>query len=152
MQLREGLVIRIDGFAHQVNRADLDIIVEAYQIRIRANGDLTLDAGITAMTGGSLGCHPDGAPQGDACLLVDGAYQPVAGCHAAQETVSCRGFADTVLNEHLHLHGSEIETFGETKFCGSLPAFVAAVTKHPSLSEADLDEVQRMIDRMRKGG
>ena len=47
---------------------------------------------------------------------------------------------------------SEIETFVETKFGGSLPAFVAAFTKHQSLSEADLDEVQRMIDRMRKGG
>ena len=47
---------------------------------------------------------------------------------------------------------SEIETFVETKFGGSLPAFVAAFTKHQSLSGADLDEVQRMIDRMRKGG
>ena len=47
---------------------------------------------------------------------------------------------------------SEIETFVETKFGGSLPAFVAAFTTHQSLSEADLDEVQRMIDRMRKGG
>lgn len=47
---------------------------------------------------------------------------------------------------------SEIETFVETKFGGSLPAFVAAFTRHQTLSEGDLDEVQKMIDRIRKGG
>lgn len=47
---------------------------------------------------------------------------------------------------------AEIETFVETKFGGSLPAFVAAFTKHQDLSDSDLDEVQRMIDRIRKGG
>jgi predicted transcriptional regulator len=47
---------------------------------------------------------------------------------------------------------AEIETFVETKFGGSLPAFVAAFTKHQKLSDADLDEVQRMIDRIRRGG
>ncbi len=45
----------------------------------------------------------------------------------------------------------EIEELVEKKFGGSLPAFVAAFTKHQSLSEKDLDEVQRMIDRIRKG-
>ena len=47
---------------------------------------------------------------------------------------------------------AEIETFVESKFGGSLPAFVAAFTKHQDMSEQDLDEVQRMIDRIRKGG
>ena len=47
---------------------------------------------------------------------------------------------------------SEIETFVESKFGGSLPAFVAAFTKHQELSQQDLDEVQAMIDRIRKGG
>ena len=47
---------------------------------------------------------------------------------------------------------SEIESFVESKFGGSLPAFVAAFTKHQKLSESDLDEVQRMIDRIRRGG
>ena len=47
---------------------------------------------------------------------------------------------------------AEIQTFVESKFGGSLPAFVAAFTRHQELSEADLDEVQRMIDRIRKGG
>ena len=47
---------------------------------------------------------------------------------------------------------AEIETFVESKFGGSLPAFVAAFTKHQDLSDSDLDEVQKMIDRIRKGG
>lgn len=47
---------------------------------------------------------------------------------------------------------AEIEIFVESKFGGSLPAFVAAFTKHQSLSEQELDEVQKMIDRIRKGG
>jgi predicted transcriptional regulator len=39
----------------------------------------------------------------------------------------------------------------EKKFGGSLPAFVAAFTKHQAISESDLDEMQRMIDRIRRG-
>ena len=46
---------------------------------------------------------------------------------------------------------AEIETFVESKFGGSLPAFVAAFTRHQKLSDAELDEVQRMIDRIRRG-
>lgn len=45
---------------------------------------------------------------------------------------------------------SEIEDLVEKKFGGSLPAFVAAFTKHQSISENDLDEMQRMIDRIRR--
>ncbi len=47
---------------------------------------------------------------------------------------------------------SEIGELVEKKFKGSLPAFVAAFTKLQNISEDDLDEVQRMIDRIRKGG
>ena len=47
---------------------------------------------------------------------------------------------------------SEIDELVEKKFEGSLPAFVAAFTKHQDISEKDLNEVQRMIDRIRKGG
>lgn len=47
---------------------------------------------------------------------------------------------------------AEIDTFVESKFGGSLPAFVAAFTKHQNISEKDLDEMQRMIDRIRRGG
>ena len=46
----------------------------------------------------------------------------------------------------------EIDELVEKKFEGSLPAFVAAFTKHQNISEAELDEVQRMIDRIRRGG
>ena len=46
---------------------------------------------------------------------------------------------------------SEIESFVESKFGGSLPAFVAAFTRHQKFSEDDLAEVQRMIDRIRRG-
>jgi len=50
------------------------------------------------------------------------------------------------------VQAAEINEMVEKTFEGSLPAFVAAFTKHQKISEADLDEVQRMIDRMRKGG
>lgn len=46
----------------------------------------------------------------------------------------------------------EIGELVEKKFEGSLPAFIAAFTKHQDMSENDLDEVQRMIDCIRKGG
>ena len=45
----------------------------------------------------------------------------------------------------------EIDELVEKKFEGSLPAFVAAFTRHQSMSEEELDEVQRMIDRIRRG-
>ena len=50
------------------------------------------------------------------------------------------------------VQASEIDELVEKKFEGSLPAFVAAFTKHQNISEEELDEVQRMIDRIRKGG
>ncbi len=43
----------------------------------------------------------------------------------------------------------EIDELVEKKFEGSLPAFVAAFTKRQDISLEDLDEVQRMIDRIR---
>ena len=46
----------------------------------------------------------------------------------------------------------EIDELVEKKFEGSLPAFIAAFTKHQVMSEDELDEVQRMIDCIRKGG
>ena len=39
----------------------------------------------------------------------------------------------------------------EKTFEGSLPAFIAAFTRHRKLSDRELDEVQQMIDRYRKG-
>lgn len=46
----------------------------------------------------------------------------------------------------------EINELVDEKFQGSLPAFVAAFTRRQDISDRDLDEVQRMIDRIRKGG
>ena len=46
---------------------------------------------------------------------------------------------------------SEIDELVEKRFDGSLPAFVAAFTKRQDLSKKELDEVQHMIDRIRKG-
>jgi len=45
----------------------------------------------------------------------------------------------------------EIDELVEKRFGGSLPAFVAAFTRRRSLSGEDLDEMQRMIDRIRRG-
>ena len=44
------------------------------------------------------------------------------------------------------------ERFVDETFAGSLPAFVAAFTKRRNISKEELDEVQRMIDRIRTGG
>ena len=46
---------------------------------------------------------------------------------------------------------SEIDDLVEKKFDGSLPAFLAAFTKRQTLTNQDLDEIQNMIDRVRKG-
>lgn len=46
---------------------------------------------------------------------------------------------------------SEIDELVEKRFGGSLPSFLAAFTRHQKLSEKDLDEVQQMIDHIRKG-
>jgi len=45
----------------------------------------------------------------------------------------------------------EIDELLEKKFEGSLPAFLAAFTKRQDVSDTDLDELQLMIDRARKG-
>lgn len=50
------------------------------------------------------------------------------------------------------VQASEIDEFVEEKFEGSLPAFFAAFTKRQKISERELDEIQEMIDRARRGG
>lgn len=49
------------------------------------------------------------------------------------------------------VQAAEIDELVEKKFGGSLPAFVAAFTRHQTLSQEDIDAVQAMIDRYRKG-
>lgn len=46
----------------------------------------------------------------------------------------------------------EIDELVEKRFEGSLPAFVAAFARRRDMSQQELDEVQRMIDRIREGG
>ena len=46
---------------------------------------------------------------------------------------------------------AEINEMVEKTFEGSLPAFIAAFTKHQKISEKELDAVQAMSDRYRKG-
>ena len=42
------------------------------------------------------------------------------------------------------------EKFVETTFEGSLPAFLAAFTKRKTLSQAEIEEIKEMIDRIGK--
>ena len=58
----------------------------------------------------------------------------------------------TALVSREEAQAREINELVEEKFQGSLPAFVAAFTKRQDISREELDEVQRMIDRIRKGG
>ena len=50
------------------------------------------------------------------------------------------------------VQAAELEEMVEKTFEGSLPAFIAAFTKHRKISDAEIDAVQEMIDRYRKGG
>ena len=58
----------------------------------------------------------------------------------------------TALVSREQVQAAEIDELVEKKFEGSLPAFVAAFTKHRSVTEEEIDQVQRMIDRFREGG
>ena len=46
---------------------------------------------------------------------------------------------------------AELNEMVEKTFEGSLPAFIAAFTKHQKISDAEIDAIQQMIDRYRKG-
>ena len=45
---------------------------------------------------------------------------------------------------------AQVEELVDKTFDGSLPAFVAAFTRHQNISDQEIDEVQAMIDRYRK--
>lgn len=57
----------------------------------------------------------------------------------------------TALVSKEQVQEAEIDELVEKKFGGSLPAFVAAFTRHGRMTEKEIDQVQRMIDRFRKG-
>lgn len=56
----------------------------------------------------------------------------------------------TALVSKDQVQAAEIEELVESKFEGSLPAFIAAFTKHQTLSRDQIDAVQAMIDRYRE--
>ena len=56
----------------------------------------------------------------------------------------------TALVSKEEAESAQIADLVEKTFEGSLPAFVAAFTKRRDLTDAEIDEVQRMIDRYRK--
>ena len=57
----------------------------------------------------------------------------------------------TSLVSKQQIQQAELNEMVEKTFEGSLPAFVAAFTKHQKISDADIAAVQEMIDRFRKG-
>ena len=46
---------------------------------------------------------------------------------------------------------SEIDELVERRFGGSLPAFIATFTKHQKLTESEINELQTMINKVKKG-
>ena len=50
------------------------------------------------------------------------------------------------------VQAAEIDELVEKKFEGSLPAFVAAFTRHKKMTQREIDQVQEMIDRFRREG
>ncbi len=50
------------------------------------------------------------------------------------------------------VQASEINELVEKRFEGSLPAFIAAFTKHKKLTDSEISELQAMIDSAKKGG
>lgn len=55
----------------------------------------------------------------------------------------------TVLISRQEFEGMQSEQFVEENFRGSLPAFLTAFNSRKKLSEADIDELQKLIDQMR---
>ena len=49
------------------------------------------------------------------------------------------------------VQAAEINEMVEKTFEGSLPAFIAAFTKHQKVSMEEIDAIEQMIDRYRKG-
>ena len=48
------------------------------------------------------------------------------------------------------VQAAEIDEMVEKKFEGSLPAFLAAFTRHRKMTDREIDQIQRMIDEYRK--
>ena len=68
-----------------------------------------------------------------------------------REVVKNEDGAVTPLVSKGEAQAAEIDELVEKTFEGSLPAFVAAFTRHRKLSDRELDAMQAMIDAYRKG-
>lgn len=55
----------------------------------------------------------------------------------------------TVLVSRQEFEGMQSKQFVEETFHGSLPAFLTAFNSRKKLSNAEIDEIQKLIDRMR---
>ena len=55
----------------------------------------------------------------------------------------------TALVSKQEFEAMQSEQFVEETFKGSLPAFLTAFNSRKKLSDADIDEIQKLIDRMR---
>ena len=49
------------------------------------------------------------------------------------------------------VQAAELDEMVEKTFEGSLPAFIAAFTKHQKISDEDINALEKMIDQYRKG-
>ena len=50
------------------------------------------------------------------------------------------------------VQAAQVEEMMEKTFDGSLPAFIAAFSRNRKVSPEEIDQVQAMIDRFRRGG
>ncbi len=57
----------------------------------------------------------------------------------------------TSLMSREEFYSAKSEQIIEDSYEGSLPAFIAAFTSRKKLSNAEVDEIQKMIDEFRKG-
>jgi len=57
----------------------------------------------------------------------------------------------TTLMTRDDFYSAKSEQIIEDSYEGSLPAFIAAFTSRKKLSNADVDEIQKMIDEFKKG-
>jgi predicted transcriptional regulator len=55
----------------------------------------------------------------------------------------------TALISRQEFEGMRSEQFVDETFKGSLPAFLTAFNSRKKLSDADIDEIQKLIDSMR---
>ncbi|MCR5321333.1 MAG: BlaI/MecI/CopY family transcriptional regulator [Lachnospiraceae bacterium] len=69
---------------------------------------------------------------------------------------SCSGLGYSRLLSSLiskeDFYSAKSEQIVEDSYEGSLPAFIAAFTSHKKLSKKEVDEIQRMIDAIKKEG